>query len=156
MAKQEMKFKYYIAPAIILSLFCGCATISESSRIEFPAKEGKLIPKEVALEFVLSNLDGAGDKGVMLFSVEGSSIQKLAVEYSYKGGKTRHYGYYGLTVEVREYKWPAEKGKPFALIINGTAGPDTFPGRRIYWFETSATAKDLATALIALGAKPIP
>lgn len=139
--------------ALTIALSHGCASITKSVRIDFPVEEGKLIPKETALEFINSHLPDTDDKGAMLYSVEGSSVDKAMIKMSYKGEKTRHYGYYGLIVEVRKYDWPQEKGKPFALLLTGTAGPGTLPGRRIYWFEGESTAKDVATALIALGSK---
>ena len=144
----------FLALALAITFSQGCVSIAKSHRIEFPAEEGKLIPKETALEYVLAHLADSNDKGVMLYSIEGNTIDKTMIKMSYKGEKTRHYGYYGLTVEVRKYEWTQKENKPFALLISGTAGPGTLPGRRIYWFESESGAKDVATALMALGSKP--
>ena len=129
----------------------SCSTLSSSVKVGFAAGEGQLIPKEKALEFVKANIRDADDKGVMLFPLAKETLAKLTT--TVKGTAPLHYGYYGCVVEIREYKWPDVKGKPFALIVNGTAGKDTQPGKRIFWFETAAEAKDTAMALVALGAK---
>ncbi|MDH5639234.1 MAG: hypothetical protein OEZ04_12165 [Nitrospinota bacterium] len=149
-----MKSASFIALALAVALSYGCVSMTQSVRIDFPVEEGKLIPKETALEYVTTHIPDTNTKGAMLYSIEGSSVDQAMIKMRYKGEKTRHYGYYGLTVEVRKYDWTPEKGKHFALLLTGTAGPGTLPGRRIFWFEAESTAKDVATALIALGTKP--
>ena len=139
----DMNLKFFAALALLAVFLPVCVNISKSARVGFPAAEGRLIPKEKALEFVKSKLPEADDKGLLLYPIESAS----------KGNKALHYGYYGCAVEIRQYQWPAEKGKPFALIITGTAGRDTQPGKRIYWFDTADKAKDVAMALVAMGSK---
>ena len=147
------KFKFFLPIALLL--FQGCVSVSSSEIVKFPVNEGRLIPQESALQYVNTNLEDTNENGILLYAIEGSAIEKAEVKYRMTGGTKRHYGYYGLSVEVRKYKWSPEKGKPYSLILHGTAGKDTVPGRRVYWFADEVRAKDVAMALIALGAKSL-
>ncbi len=138
--------------AIFAIVSAGCA--ASVKRHTFPVNEGYLLPQESALPYVIAHLPGASKDGILLYAREGGWVRQKTLGYKYEHKK--HFPYKGLYVTIRQYNPPPSEseGNPFALTISTDPDIEGSEGKITYWFTDLERTKEIAMALVSLGARP--